>query len=145
MTNVKTIAFGLVCLILGASLTLNFVHYRAAHSTPVGSPTKEEAVAPDFGAPPTEACKRTIEEYFLNNTSDKRVFEFGEASKASIDDPDKPGSKVYGWRFEAKWNFKQPSQSNFPMAGQFLARGDSILFYGPTFGDFGKWPPDKKN
>ena len=102
-----------------------------------GSPAAVAAVAPDYGPRPTDACKQALQNYFGPNFA----IEYTEPRKAIEDDPDQPDQKIYGWLFVASGNFKPPSQSNFPMAVQVLARGDSIILEGPLSGPFEHWGP----
>lgn len=101
-------------------------------STP---PPIAATVAPDYGPPPTDACKQAVQHYFGPNFA----LEFTEPKQASVDDPDRPGQKINGWLFEASGNFKPPRKSNFPMAARFLARSDTIILYGSPYGPFERW------
>jgi len=67
------------------------------------------------------------------------AFQFEEPTQASIDDPEEPGQKIHGWLFEARWNFKPPAKSNFPMAGRYLARSDTIILTASITGPFERW------
>jgi TPR repeat protein len=100
---------------------------------------KKQAAQPDYGPPPTEACRQKIRDHFMKKVSPNLVFKFKDAVKTSIDDPEKPGHKIHGWQFEATWNFNSTSKSNFPMAGRFLTRSDSVILHAPIFGPFEKW------
>lgn len=92
-------------------------------------------VAPDYGPLPTDVCKQALQNYFGPNFELKLT----EPKKVIVDDPDHPDQKIYGWRFEASGNFRPPSKSNFPMAMQIIARGDSIILEGPIGGPFQRW------
>jgi hypothetical protein len=99
------------------------------------TPPATAIVAPDYGPPPTDACRQALQIYFGPNFA----LDLTEPKKAIVDDPDQPDQKVYGWLFEASGNFKPPSKSNFPMAVRILARGDSIILEGPLYGPFERW------
>lgn len=134
-TFMKNTALSLLCILLGASLMLNFVQYRQLHfKSSVASPE-----VPDYGASPTEACKKAIQDYYRQQFGANLVFKFSEPAQAAIDDPEKPGNKIYGWLFEGRWNFGPGSQSNFPMASQFIARSDKVLFNAPIGGQYKRW------
>jgi len=93
----------------------------------------------NHGPPPTDACRQAIRDHFHQAISPSLVFTFKEASRASLDDPDKPGNKVDGWLFEATWDFPPTSGSHLPMASRFLARGDTVVLYAPLGADFRRW------
>ena len=100
-----------------------------------GGPAAVAAVAPDYGPRPTDNCKQALQNYFGPNFA----LEYTEPKKAIEDDPAQPDRKIYGWLFEASGNFKPPSKSNFPMAVQVFARGDSIILEGPLSGPLEHW------
>lgn len=104
----------------------------AAQATPPVS-------TPDYGLRPTEACRQAIQAHYHRVFGPNLAFQFDEATEAAIDDPEKPGLKVSGWLFEARWNFKAPAKSNFPMAAQFLARADSVILTASVGGPFERW------
>ncbi len=113
---------------------------QSAHTTARGgTPQSITASVPDFGSRPTDACKQAIQDHFQRAFGAPLAFQFGEATQASVENSDKPGQKVHGWLFEARWNFKPPSKSNFPMAAQFLARSDSVILTSPIGGSFESW------
>jgi hypothetical protein len=131
----KNIALSLLCILLGASLMLNYIQYRQLNPKNIVSLLE----VPNYGAPPTEACKETIQDYYRQQMGTNLVFEFNWPSQAAIDDPEKPGNKIYGWLFEARWNFGPGSQSNFPMASQFLAQSNTVILCAPIGGQFKRW------
>ena len=121
----KNVALVFLSVMFGASLMLNYIQYRQLN--------------PNYWPPPTEACKETIRNYFRQQIAINLVFEFSQPTQTEIDDPDKPGHKIYGWLFEATWNFGPGSQSNFPMANQFLAQSDTVILHAPIGGQFKRW------
>lgn len=120
----------------GGSANVHPTSPALAHSvaTPAAS-----ALAPDYGPRPTDACKQTIQDHYHRVFGPHLAFQFEEPAQASIDDPDKLGQKIHGWLFEVRWNFKPPAKSSFPMAGQYLARSDTIILTAPIAGRFEKW------
>jgi hypothetical protein len=114
---------------------------RPADSTVVASVTP---AAPDYGLPPTEACRQAIRDHYHRQISPKLVFTFKDAAQTSVDDPDRPGQKIHGWLFEATWNFGPDSQSNFPMAARFVTRSDTIVLYAPIGAAFQRWTGEER-
>lgn len=117
---------------------------RLADSAVVAMVPPSQAARPDYGLPPTEACRQAIRDHFHREISSKLVFTFKDAAQASVDDPDRPGQKIHGWLFEATWNFGPDSQSNFPMAARFFARADTVVLYAPIGAEFQRWIGEEK-
>ena len=114
----------------------------AALPTPTAQPVatlSTSALAPDYGARPTDACKQTIQDHYHRIFGPHLAFQFEEPTQASVDDPERLGQKIHGWLFEARWNFKPPAKSNFPMAGRYLARSDTVILTAPIAGPFERW------
>lgn len=98
-------------------------------------PPPTATVAPDYGPPPSDACREAVQRFFGPNFA----LAFTEPKQASVDDPDHPGVKIHAWIFEASGNFKPPSKSNFPMAARFLVRSDSVFLFGSPYGPWERW------
>jgi hypothetical protein len=154
MRQVKTqtvqmwIAFVAMLIAAGVLLvqTLNLRRELVKQSKPsvatLPAPTSPVAVAvaiPDHGPRPSEACKQAIQNHYHRLFGPDLEFRFDEPTQAAIQDPEQPGQKILGWLFEARWNFKPPAKSNFPMAGRFLVRGDTVLITAPIAGQFERW------
>lgn len=115
---------------------------EASSDQPSPAPANRTALfvsTPDYGLRPTEACRQAIQAHYHRVFGPNLAFQFDEATEAAIDDPEKPGLKISGWLFEARWNFKAPAKSNFPMAARFLARADSVILTASIGGPFEMW------
>jgi len=124
--------------------TLRLQHEVSPQSTPttatVPRPAPTAAAAtPEYGARPTDACRQAIQAHYRGMFGPNLAFQFEEPTQASIDDPERPGQKIHGWLFEARWNFAPPARSTFPMAGRFLARSNTIVLTAPIAGPFERW------
>jgi hypothetical protein len=96
-------------------------------------------VTPDYGPPPTDACKLTVQHYFESIFGRNFALEFTEPKQASVDDPDRPEQKIHGWLFEVRGNYRPPSKGNCPIAARILARSDSIILHGSPYGPLERW------